>query len=398
MPSKSNALKNTILGMTLPFLAGSLGSIAGCITAFRFVDMPYTHHTTALLAGCLCASYIGGTVNFFATAKVLKDFVGGESVMGSAFGSMAAADLVVMALYFATLTAASKSTWLHQLFPSKCRDDNEEEESRDATSVDQSMATKTSSWTTFTATVLASSMALISVLVATRLEQTVTNSFLPPFNCPGTMCAFLALFGLGFERLISLGFSFDKLAPSRESSISSATYLHMINSLREISNISPTMSDICFYLLFGAVGASADLSSAVAGGPTALAFAAIALLVHSITVVVATLVGMRLGKYTSSFIKPKKGVLNKFHWPQSSWEEVLTASNAAIGGPSTAAAFAAGLIRKNDDKVRRERVDRNQYRSALVIGATFWGVFGYAIATGVTHILFLVLGLSSQGF
>ena len=62
--------------------------------------MPYAQRTTALLTGCLCASYIGGTVNFFATAKLLKDTVGGDAVMGSAFGSMAAADLVVMAFYF----------------------------------------------------------------------------------------------------------------------------------------------------------------------------------------------------------------------------------------------------------------------------------------------------------
>ena len=34
---------------------------------------------------------------------------------------------------------------------------------------------------------------------------------------------------------------------------------------------------------------------------------------------------------------------------------------------------------KNVDDVTNGK--RSQYRSALVIGATFWGVFGYAIAT-----------------
>ena len=80
----------------------------------------------------------------------------------------------------------------------------------------------------------------------------------------------------------------------------------------------------------------------------------------------------------------------------SSWEEVLTASNAAIGGPSTAAAFAVGLIPNNYDNNNdngggggnvssvevKDNDRRSQLRSALVIGATFWGVFGYAIATG----------------
>ena len=125
----------------------------------------------------------------------------------------------------------------------------------------------------------------------------------------------------------------------------------------------------------------------------ALTFAALALLVHSMTVILVTLTSMRLGKVVATFIKTKLGNPNKllFHWPQSSWQEVLTASNAAIGGPSTAAAFAAGLIPSNDHKViERSGIDKSQYRSALVIAATFWGVFGYAIATGAFQRLFLM--------
>eukprot|EP00579_Thalassiosira_antarctica_P028674 CAMPEP_0202006682 /NCGR_PEP_ID=MMETSP0905-20130828/11348_1 /ASSEMBLY_ACC=CAM_ASM_000554 /TAXON_ID=420261 /ORGANISM="Thalassiosira antarctica, Strain CCMP982" /LENGTH=368 /DNA_ID=CAMNT_0048564471 /DNA_START=140 /DNA_END=1246 /DNA_ORIENTATION=+ len=358
--------------------------------------MPYAQRTTALLTGCLCASYIGGTVNFFATAKLLKDTVGGDAVMGSAFGSMAAADLVVMAFYFAILSAASKSAWLHRLFPSKCGDDgNEVEIGRDEiyseNAIDEYQSTnvepttKTSNWPTFTAVILASTMSVASVFVATGLEQKVTNSFPPPFNPPGTMCAFLAVLGLLFERLIGLILSYSKYTPAKASSIPSSISLHIANSLQKISVISPTLSNICFYLLFAAVGSTADLSSAVAGGPMALTFAALALFVHSMTVILVTLTSMRLGKFVGIFIKTKLGIQNKlFHWPHSSWQEVLTASNAAIGGPSTAAAFAAGLIPSNNHKViERSSIDKSQYRSALVIAATFWGVFGYAIATGV---------------
>ena len=102
----------------------------------------------------------------------------------------------------------------------------------------------------------------------------------------------------------------------------------------------------------------------------ALAFASLALIVHSLTVVIVTWTGMNLGRCIGGVIK----------WPHSGWEEVLTASNAAIGGPSTAAAFAVGLVPSKDDKVIE---GSSQYRSALVIAATFWGVLGYAIATGV---------------
>ena len=91
------------------------------------------------------------------------------------------------------------------------------------------------------------------------------------------------------------------------------------------------------------------------------------------------------------------------NFPSSSWDEVLTASNAAIGGPSTAAAFAMGLasssgrINNDDDKNNDivgncSRRREEQHRSALVIGATVWGVFGYAIATGAyeCQLLFLL--------
>ena len=57
------------------------------------------------------------------------------------------------------------------------------------------------------------------------------------------------------------------------------------------------------------------------------------------------------------------------NFPSSSWDEVLTASNAAIGGPSTAAAFAMGLVsssgrinndnNKNNESRRREEQHRS---------------------------------------
>lgn len=364
--------------------------------------MPYAKSTIALLAGCLCASYIGGTVNFFAAAQILKKTdsmhiaIAGDNGngMGSAFGSMAAADLVVMALYFAMLQTASRSNWLRRLFPSKCggngnevpveKDRDDESHAMESTTI-ESIATVSNYLPTVTATIIASSIALTSVLAASHLEQKVTNP-------PGTMCAFLAVLGLLFQRLIGFTLlSYKKKwipdSKSSSSSIPSVVSLHIVNSLQKISDISPSMSNVCFYLLFAAVGTTADLSSAVAGGPMALVFASLALIVHSVTAVTVTWTGLRLGRYIRAFLKPKRRglLLSKMtQWPSTSWEEVLTASNAAIGGPSTAAAFAAGLIPTNnaDTEMEGGNNDRNQFRSALVIAATIWGVFGYAIGTG----------------
>jgi hypothetical protein len=418
--ARAGAMRRTILRMMLPFLAGCVGSVLGCVVSHRFVDVPLVPSgVKALLAGCLAASYIGGTVNFFATARALRDDVAAAAVaaatpatttaplagrvgggnngdvdaaMGSAFGSVAAADLVVMAAYFAMLQAGSRSTRLHRLFPSERRRDaggewvgvggggdagngGTESTSSESTSLESTGrggggdrierdTAETSRWrgATVSAAALAIAFALASVAAATRLERRVIKSFPPPFNPPGTMCAFLALLGLALER--SIGFVVSRSRGRRV-----ATRM-LRDSLGNISDVSPALSDASFRLLFAAVGSAADLSSAVAGGPAALAFASVALLVHSVTTLALSWAGTRLWR-----------CLGGASSLSTTWEELLTASNAAIGGPSTAAAFAAGLIPADNDG-SDESIKRGNRRSALVIAATFWGVFGYAIATG----------------
>jgi hypothetical protein len=53
-------------------------------------------------------------------------------------------------------------------------------------------------------------------------------------------------------------------------------------------------------------------------------------------------------------------------------EDILVASNAAIGGPATAASFAGSFTHISD-----------AFRNALIISGTFYGVFGYAIGTSI---------------
>jgi hypothetical protein len=433
------AMRRTVLGMALPFVAGSIGSVLGCVSSYLCIDLSTpapdgrrrggggrrSDDIGALIAGCLSASYIGGTVNFFATANALlsrseKDgIVGGiggidDVAARSAFGSVAAADLVVMALYFAFLQSMSGSTILRRLFPanvarqggggggrSRTTTGGEStdgggtrsaplsvgstegggENFHDEHGIEMISTTKERShhWkgTTALASAMSTILALISVNIAIRLERWVTTSFPRPFNPPGTMCAFLALLGLALERIIGSvsrycrsGRNIDYSTNDDNRRRSSSRFVtKMCDALDEIPVIAPALSDMCFYLLFAAVGSAADLPSAVAGGPSALAFASLALLVHIVTTVALSWACTRLGSFRGM---PRIS---------TTWEEVLTASNAAIGGPSTAAAFAAGLIPADNDG-SDEGVERSNRRSALVIAATFWGVFGYAIATG----------------
>jgi len=371
----SSNVNNSILGMALPFAAGSIGSVIGCCVSF-FLCKFHDVKATAILAGCLCASYIGGTVNFFAAAKILMPMFkcdsssGRDGGIGSLFGSLAAADLVVMAIYFAVLSFASKSTLLQRLFPNRNDDDenllsisnNDVMAPSDSVVSDESLRESSrkdstiyaSLGSTITAVIWAFLVSLLTVLAATDLEKRVNNLV------PGTMCAFLALFGLMSERLVGIGLN-------RNQKRSSKSFL--ARSLEKVPLVSPALSSMCFYLLFASIGTTADVTSAVASGPTALVFASLALAIHFVTVLVATFLGGRLSRRT------------KIHHLPTTLQEMLTASNAAIGGPSTAAAFAADLV-----PITPSSRANSQLRRSLVLGATFWGVFGYAIgtATGVS--------------
>jgi len=348
----SHVTRKCLQGMAIPFLIGSIGSLLGGVLSFFSVAMPSSsassvkYTTNAILAGCLSASYIGGTINFFAAGKILTP-LSNSNDMGNLFASMAAADLVVMALYFTMLSTVSKSRWLKQFFPSR--------ESAELTAgKESSIITETDPWVasnspnaSLLSKIFAISLAIFSafssVFLATQLENTISNKF----KIPGTMCAFLAMFGLLYDKLIRFGTYAFKSIPAMEM------------TFKEIPVVAPGLSNLAFFLLFAAVGTTADVTSAVLGGPMALFFAMLALTVHSVVLLSGTLVWSRVvSTHKSDHVLP-------------TWQEVLTASNAAIGGPSTAATFAAGLVPSNN----------GSYRRALVLSASIYGVLGYAVGT-----------------
>jgi uncharacterized membrane protein len=106
---------------------------------------------------------------------------------------------------------------------------------------------------------------------------------------------------------------------------------------------------------------SANIGNALKAGPACLWFSMAALLVH----VLVTLGGSLL--------------CSKSIFPNIQLQHVLVASNAAIGGPATAAAY-CGQIK--------------QRARGLALAATLWGVVGYAIGTGIGVTLSRVLSAS----
>lgn len=316
--------KQCLMGMFVPFAIGSFGSILGCIASFFLVPIPSSYSTStatktsAILAGCLCGSYIGGTVNFFAAAKLLTP-LSITNNMGSRLGSMAAADLVVMALYFAMLSAAAKSSWLRTWFPSRSNDIFSEKDSLVETkNTATTSASRVPMLKSLSAIPIAISLVLSSVFLATDLERKVNNNL----HIPGTMCSFLALFGLFYNKLIGVGMkALSKLVAKKGFMHSSCSY--MMNVLGQIPSLGPWLCNISFFLLFASVGTTADVTSALSGGPMALVFASLALSIHSAILILGSILSSKMANGVQ-----KLGL----KWPASSWEEILTASNASIGG------------------------------------------------------------------
>ncbi len=99
--------------LALLFLVGSAATVAGAVAAHALLP-DFAHKTE--LAGVLTASYIGGSVNFLATARAL-----GLDQQSEFLAAGMAADNLVMALYFIGLFALAGRPRLVQAFASRAR-------------------------------------------------------------------------------------------------------------------------------------------------------------------------------------------------------------------------------------------------------------------------------------
>ena len=363
-------VKSTIKTVSIPFAFGCLGSIVGCLLSFVGSVLMSTNTgrwtlpplDAATAAGCLCSSFIGGTVNLFATARILGS--GPNAIdLESLLGSMAAADLLVMALYFAGLTAAVKSSYLQRIFPGRlknARRGSKEIESTaeiDGAKEDASIESQVSASIgrqlyreirPATAATFASALAFLIVSASTRFERSVYSLF----GIPGMGCAAIAVLStaVGWAlRRIKILWTSEK---GQEKEL--FPWLQ-----KEMNRVCPRLSGLCFNLLFAAIGTAANVGVALRHGPASFLFASSALLVHFVTIL--------LGSLAMTKIIPKVKL---------SIEELAVASNAAIGGPATAAAFAGSLGAGQD-------VGGESKRRGLVLAGTTWGVVGYAIGTSL---------------
>ena len=284
-------LRDGLVAFALAAVATLVGTVVACALVGSALG-EHGHH----LAACLCASYIGGSVNFAAVAATLSFGVSasGRSLL---FAAMAV-DNIAMALFLAVLLHLART-------PTSILDGGGTDD-RVLSSSDAPV------------TVASLASALASALCCTALSQAIATRL----GAPSWKLAILAVLAPALSSLLAR----IPRAPPPSQLLAGAEQ----------------MAGALLLLFFAALGASADITSASSLGAPAFLFIAIQLGVHIAVLLI-------LGKAARM---PRR--------------LLLLASNAAVGGPATAAAMATAL----------------GWRS-LVRPAILLGCFGYAIGTPI---------------
>ncbi len=301
--------------MLIIFLFGSVGTVAGAIIGFFLLKdkIPYL----AEIAGMMTGSYIGGGVNFVAVSNSFK-------VPGEVVSATIVADNVLMALYFLSLITIPTLSFFRKNFRHPYVDKVE------SSSVGENETSAAAYWKGKEISLkdIAFSIAASVIIVAVaKALSGVIGSIIPTSN------KFLELLNTLFSNQYLLISTLTIIAVSFM-----PKFFEGINGAQEIGTF-------LIYLFFVVIGVPASIPMILQNAPLILLFC-------GIMVIVNMLVSFAAGKIFNYSV-----------------EEIIVASNANIGGPTTAAAMA----------ISKGWTD-------LVGPAMLIGVFGYGIGTylGIT--------------
>lgn len=306
------------------------------------------------------SSYVGGTINFFATAQILTKATG-HSRQENLLGAMAAADVAVMAVYFSFLAAladlGNSSVW-RKVFPSFSQNDARQNVSQNvpevggnifegcaATVTQEDVASKNAAAVCDTVLELwSATLGLCLCFGIVQISNVVEKIFAGAFiSIPGMSTMIVAVLSPVVGNQI-----IRRFRPNMQR--------------RFLTSLS-AVSTAFFLSIFSSMGVSVDIAGLLSLGTQALCFASLALAVHVVGLGAGALLinrfwGLLMGS-------EKRSVLGL--------DEIMVASNAGIGGASTAAIFAGRIVNK-DNSIN------------LALAGTLWGVIGYCVGTpmGVT--------------
>lgn len=349
------------------FLVGSLGTLLGTLAAFLLVPMKFAGDGGPKIAAALCARHIGGAVNFVAVADIL-------AVRPDLMAAAMAADNVVVAAYFAFLFLIS--------VPER----NDEEvgtttsshtSSSDGSTVAQAVAQVAkcpipmfrSPDVAPAAAMLMAPVSTTSVSVAASPLTTIDEPALPmrpaglsqqrrekyPVSLLGVSVALSIALVLSS---LSLGLSLlsRRWIPGGASPMLLVSLLAVCTAtafpatLSRVSKAGGVVGVLFMQLFFGVTGGQGHIPTVLSYGPSLFLHTTVQIAVHFC-------VAVGLGRYLGL-----------------PFREIVLASNANVGGPTTAAGMAT----------------TKRWKS-LVLPALLTGILGYAIATGLGVLIFQVL-------
>ena len=344
-PEGGNGSMDPTLAVSVSFALASLATLVATLVAvFLCVRAPPLLSSSFLLpfeamlprpllvkvAACLCASYIGGSVNFAATAAALG--LGSSAQGARAMAAAFAADLVAMALYFGALTALKVSEEEDEW----ARGGEDSFSSSPSSAASSSSSSRPPTSSTSAVSTLSAALSLAAASCSIALGEAVAV----PLGCPPASLAVAALaasaFGLAGRRAAGRA-----AAPPRSPSAS------------PFAGASAASSSLML-LFFASCGAQAGSPSSLRAAASMGGFVGLLLALQ----LAATLA---LGRGMGGGGSFKRRGLCRLPLPA-----LVVGANAAVGGPGTAAAAAAA-----------------RSWSRLVRPAVLTGSAGYAIGTGI---------------
>lgn len=270
------------------FLIGSVGTACGALIAFAVLNRFIPE--LAGLSGVFTGAYIGGTVNFAALAAAFN--VSGEMVSAATV-----ADNLLMVLYFFVLIMMPSLRFFRRHFPHPHVDEVEAAGS----TLGENETNASAFWGRKEISLKDIAMAAAAGFVIVALSNLISGIFTSIIPTGNPLLQVLnTLFGNMYLWITTIAMLCATLAPG---------FFGEIRGTQE-------MGTFLIYLFFFAIGVPASVPLIVKNSPLLLVFAAIIILVNMLF----SLAAGKLLKYDL--------------------EEIILASNANIGGPTTAVAMA----------------------------------------------------------
>lgn len=308
------------------FLIGAMATVVGTLVAFPLLPMKSLGlHQGYKVACALCARHIGGAINFVAVAETLQ-------IPGTIVSAAIAADNVVVALYFAVLFALAKADPFATKNTNDSNNTNEQQQP------------------TIKASTIESELdySLVSIPTGSNNNATSTMVIEPDRNEISLPSISLSL--AVASSLVTIGKMGTKLLlPSGTSALPLTSTITVVAAtlfpkfFAKIRTAGTAIGILFIQMFFAASGASGSIALVFQQAPSLFVFSIIQILIHFIVL-------LTVGR----------GI---FKLPLN---ELYLASNANVGGPTTAAAMAQA---------------KNWTR--LVLPALLVGILGYATATGI---------------